>query len=274
MKRFTYIYIILILVGGFSCSKNNHDTKQNSISSFQNEDIDISNEIIGKANWNKLKKDTVPFIPDQFLEFQKNSNGFCLVYGSLSKKQIALTFDDGPTDVSLQIIELLNKHKAKATFFWVGEKIKHNQKVIDSATNSGHLITNHSWDQKNGISFSNDFLWKTQVEKCTNEFTKHGISDAKYYRPPFGSISQEQIDFLASKNIKTVLWSITTSDWDKTKNKEGFMFNKFKEELHNGAIVLMHDFDFGNLKAKLKDLEKMLIYGRENGFEFVTINKI
>jgi peptidoglycan/xylan/chitin deacetylase (PgdA/CDA1 family) len=274
MKLFKSISVFLILVGCFSCSKTKHDEIKQEKQAFNTDfsDRKVESDVIDGLKFkNIVDNDSLLRIPEKFLEFQKNSNGFCLIKGQSDKKQIAFTFDDGPTEVSLQIIELLDKYQAKATFFWVGEKMKNNKSVIDLALKKGHLIANHSWNQPNGISFSNELLWESQVEKSMLEFTKFGIQNHTYYRPPFGAISQNQIDFLASKNVKTVLWSITTSDWDKSKNAEGMMFSKFKKELHKGAIVLLHDFDFGNLEAKLSDLENMLSYAKENGYQFVTI---
>jgi peptidoglycan/xylan/chitin deacetylase (PgdA/CDA1 family) len=63
-------------------------------------------------------------------------------------------------------------------------------------------------------------------------------------------------------------------DWDPNQNQEGEMFEKFKNNLHNGAIVLLHDFDFGNINAKLKDLEQMIIYGKTKGYDFVNVQNI
>jgi peptidoglycan/xylan/chitin deacetylase (PgdA/CDA1 family) len=223
---------------------------------------------------NLTKKDSVPSIPDSFLELQKNSKGYCLVKGSGTHKEIALTFDDGPTEVSLKIIKILNKYNAKATFFWVGERIKGNEKIIQQAKESGHLIANHSWNHENGYTFSNQLLWESQVEKTQKEFSDFGIKKCTFYRPPFGAVTQEQIDFLATKNIKTVLWSITSMDWDPKENHEGQMFQKFKDQFHPGAIVLFHDYDYGNLDAKLKDLENILEYGKSQGYQFVTVDKL
>ena len=220
------------------------------------------------------KKDSISNIPASFLALQKNSKGFCLVKGNNASKQIALTFDDGPTEVSQKIIELLNKFDAKATFFWMGERIKNNEHLIQMAKESGHLIANHSWNHENGYSFTNQFLWESQIENTLKEFSKYGINDAKFYRPPYGAITQEQIDFLATKNIKTVLWSITTDDWDPNENKDNQMFQKFKDNLHPGAIVLLHDADFGNVESKFKDVEKILKYGKSRGYQFVTLTEL
>lgn len=221
-----------------------------------------------------IKKDSISNIPRSFLEFQKNSNGYCIVKGNATSKQIALTFDDGPSEVSQKIIEILNRFDAKATFFWVGERIKDKEHLIQIAKESGHLIANHSWNHANGYSFSNQFLWESQVQKTLQEFSKYGINDTIFYRPPFGAITQEQIHFLATKNIKTVLWSISTMDWDSDENKEGQMFQKFKDYLHPGAVILLHDYDFGNLDAKLKDLEKMIKLGKSMGYKFVSLTEL
>lgn len=218
--------------------------------------------------------DSLPLIPKLFLEHQTKSKGFCIVQGDTSKKQVALTFDDGPTNLSKEIIEILNKYDAKGTFFWLGKNLKEKKTIINQAKKGGHLIANHSWDHQNGWEISKEDLWHDQIEKTFKQLELNGVSNPKYYRPPFGAITQDQIDFLAKKGIKTVLWSITTMDWDKTQNSEEEMFHKFKDYLHNGAVVLLHDFDFGNSSAKLKALEQILIYGKSIGYNFVTIDDI
>lgn len=259
MKTFSF-FILLFLF--FMNNQNNRELDYN-----QKYDSNFKED-------NLIKNDSISNIPAHFLEFQKNSKGYCLVKGNSKTKHIALTFDDGPTEVSQKIIKILNKYNAQATFFWVGERIKNNESIIQFAKENDHLIANHSWNHENAYSFSNQLLWESQVDKTLKEFSDYGINDVTFYRPPFGAITQKQIDFLATKNIKTVLWSITTNDWDPEKNGDGEMFQKFKENLHPGAIVLMHDFDYGNLDSKLKDLENMLEYGRSKGYKFVTVAEL
>lgn len=218
--------------------------------------------------------DSLNLIPKLFLEHQSKSNGNCIVKGDASSQKIALTFDDGPTELSNEIIAILNAYNAKGTFFWLGENLDQNRETIEFAQDNAHLIANHSWDHENGWEMKKEELWKSQVEKTNQKFIQVGIEKPTYFRPAFGAIHQEQIDFLAQKGIKTVLWSITTEDWDPNQNKEGEMFQKFKDHLHNGAIVLMHDKDYGHKEAKLKDLKSILEYGKSKGFEFVTIEEI
>lgn len=230
--------------------------------------------IVGtNSNVSTQQVDSLPLIPKSFLEQEALSHGNCLVRGKNGNKVVALTFDDGPTELTNDILAILDKHCAKATFFWLGKNLSNKVDIIKKAKENGHLIANHSWDHTNGTNLNNSELWENQVWRTFVELKKFGIQ-SNYYRPPFGGITQEQIDFLGNKDIKTVLWSITTMDWDKTQNDYKDIAGKFKLYLHKGAIVLLHDYDFGKSDQKLKALEKIIEYGKSQGYSFVTIENI
>ena len=208
---------------------------------------------------NQQRLDSLPLIPKLFLEQEMNSAGYCLVKGKANRKVVALTFDDGPTDLTNDILTVLDKYDVKATFFWLGKNLSNNVDVIKKTKDSGHIIANHSWDHTNGADLYNSELWETQVSKTFMELKNFGIQ-SNYFRPPFGGITQAQIDFLGGKGITTVLWSITSMDWDNSQNNEVDLLKKFKHYLHEEAIVLFHDYDFGKSNEKLNALEKMIIW--------------
>lgn len=112
------------------------------------------------------------------------------------------------------------------------------------------------------------------VKKTFKELKTVAGIRSNYYRPPYGAITQKQVDFFGHKGITTVLWSITTMDWDPTQNDGNRMLKTFTTNLHPGAIVLMHDKDFGKSDQKLAALDKMILYGKSQGYTFVTIEKI
>jgi len=197
-----------------------------------------------------------------------------LVRGKKGKKIVALTFDDGPTNLSIKILDVLNKNKVKATFFWQGNNLAENTQIIEKAKKSGHQIANHSWDHTNGYNLDENVVWEQQVLRTNNELKKVAGVQSNYFRPPYGGITQNQIHFLGTKGITTVLWSLTTMDWDKTQNNGIDLENKFASYLHPGAIVLMHDQDFGKAEEMLVALEKMILYGKSQGYTFVTIEKM
>lgn len=218
--------------------------------------------------------DSLPLIPKQFLEQEVNSAGNCLVRGKSNRKVVALTFDDGPTNLSSKILDVLNKNGVKATFFWLGKNLASNRQIIEKAKKNGHQIANHSWDHTNGYNLDENVIWEQQVTRTIEELKTVAGVQSNYYRPPFGGITQKQIDMLGTKGITTVLWSLTTMDWDKTQNDGIDLENKFKNYLHPGAIVLMHDYDFGKSEQMLIALEKMILYGKSQGYKFVTIENI
>jgi peptidoglycan/xylan/chitin deacetylase (PgdA/CDA1 family) len=223
---------------------------------------------------NRQKIDSIPLIPKRFLEQEAASFGHCLVRGKTSRKVVALTFDDGPTNLSNRILDVLDKNGVKATFFWLGNNLAGNSDIIEKAKKNKHQIANHSWDHTNGYNLDENVIWEQQVIRTIQELKTVAGIRSNYYRPPFGGITQKQIDFLASKGITTVLWSLTTMDWDPTQNNGIDIENKFKYYLHPGAIVLMHDQDFGKSEEMLIALEKMILYGKSQGYTFVTIENI
>lgn len=230
------------------------------------------NKISSKATTEKL--DSLPYIPRHFLEQEKVSNGHCLVRVKKGSKVVALTFDDGPTTLSNKILDVLNKNSVKATFFWQGNNLAGNTEIIEKAKKSGHQIANHSWDHPNGYYLDETIVWEQQVLRTINELKSVAGVQTNYYRPPFGGITQKQIDFLANKGITTVLWSLTTMDWDSTQNNGVDLEHKFKSNLHPGAIVLLHDYDFGKSEEMLLALEKMILYGKSQSYTFVTVEQL
>ena len=183
-------------------------------------------KISGKATSEKL--DSLPLIHKHFFEQEKLSNGYCLLRGKNGNKVVALTFDDGPTALSNKILDVLNKNSIKATFFWLGKNLADNREIIKKAKKDGHQIANHSWDHTNGYNLDENVVWEQQVLRTNAALKKVAGVQSSYYRPPFDGITQKQIDFLASKGITTVLWSLTTMDWDKTQNDGIDLENKLK----------------------------------------------
>lgn len=228
-------------------------------------------KIVSNSTTEKL--DSLPLIPRHFLEQEKVSKGYCLVKGKKGTKAVALTFDDGPTDVSNKILDVLHRNDVKATFFWLGKNLADNTEIVQKAKKNQHQIANHSWDHTNGWNLDENVIWEQQVARTIAALKKIGVT-SKFYRPPYGGITQKQIDFLANKGITTVLWSLTTMDWDKTQNDGVDLEHKFKSYLHPGAIVLLHDYDFGKSEEMLLALEHMILYGKSQGYTFVTVEQL
>lgn len=185
-------------------------------------------------------------------------------------KLIALTFDDGPSIYTTQILDLLAQYKIPASFFWMGKNMQTNQSIMVRALAEGHTLANHSWSHPHGGALTNDDLWQTQILKTNELFeTMLGISP-RFYRPPYGEITDEQLAFLDEKDMKVILWSVDTRDWNSpivtVENISDVMINN----LHPEVINLMHDAG-GNRKNTVDALPAVIDYYRSQGYRFVNL---
>lgn len=185
--------------------------------------------------------------------------------GDPNAKRIALTFDDGPhPKVTEQILNTLDKYHAKATFFMLGSRVKHYPNIARDVLARGHEIGNHSWNHP--------VLTKMPMEQVLKEYTSTAneielaISQgATVFRPPYGATND---DINAKIPVPVVLWSIDTLDW-KHRNSQ-LLLTYIKKNMHNNAIVLMHDIH----QSTADGLDAVLAYLQSEGYEFVTVSEI
>ncbi len=185
--------------------------------------------------------------------------------GDPNQKRIALTFDDGPhPKVTEQILDTLDKYHAKATFFMLGSRVQYYPDIARDVLTRGHEIGNHSWNHP--------VLTKLSLESAVNQYTSTDAEIEKainqkptVFRPPYGA-TNDTIN--AQIPIPVVLWSIDTLDW-KHRNAQQLLPN-VKNNLHNNAIVLMHDIH----QSTADGLDAVLAYLQGQGYEFVTVSEI
>lgn len=191
------------------------------------------------------------------------------------EKIAALTFDDGPSEMSDDILDLLARHGVKATFFWQGNNLADHQEIVRRAIAEGHTVAQHSWDHPHVAQFTPDTLLRTQILPTNRAFQELFGRTPKFYRPPFGEINPEQLDAISRQGLQTVGWSITSLDWDNQRNSANEMADRVLSELHPGAIILMHDYQRPYQgRAILEAIEDILVVGRQRGFRWVSLSEI
>lgn len=180
-------------------------------------------------------------------------------------KRIALTFDDGPhPKVTEGILDILDKYQAKATFFMLGSRVQYYPDIAKDVLARGHEVGNHTWNHS--------VLTKLSTEQVSKEYTSTvgAITQAigqgpTVFRPPYGATNDSVNGQIP---VPVVLWSIDTMDW-KHRNAQQLL-PYVQNNLHNNAIVLMHDIH----QSTADGLDSVLAYLQSQGYEFVTVSEI
>lgn len=180
-------------------------------------------------------------------------------------KYVALTFDDGPDPTTTpQVLEILSRYNAKATFFVVGRSIYGNEQILQDTLAQGHEIGNHSWSHPQLSSLSMDAL-HTELND-----TSQAIFDATgrwptVFRPPYGATNET---VRGATDMFEVLWDVDSLDW-KSKNTPAIL-QDVQEQTTDGSVILMHDIHQTTVDA----LPTVMDYLASQGYQFVTVSEL
>ena len=146
---------------------------------------------------------------------------------------VYLTFDDGPTpDVTGQILDILKKYDARATFFCIGRNAERNPLLYNRIISEGHAVGNHTYSHLNGL--------KTKNNDYYNDIRlAQSITPSDLFRPPYGMIRPSQINYLR-KLYTIIMWDIMSYDYDPGVSKEKCLANVLTT-VRPGSIVVFHD---------------------------------
>lgn len=189
------------------------------------------------------------------------------------EKILYLTFDAGYENGNTPaILDALKKHHAPAAFFVVGNFLKDNPDLIKRMISEGHIIGNHTMTHPDmsQISSSDSFQKELQeVEALYKEIT--GQPMPKFYRPPRGIYSTQNLSMAKELGYSTFFWSLAYVDWiqDQQPSKEE-AFQKLLPRIHPGAVVLLHNTSSTNALI----LDELLTKWEEMGYHFSSLDKL
>jgi peptidoglycan/xylan/chitin deacetylase (PgdA/CDA1 family) len=194
--------------------------------------------------------------------------------GNPSKKQIALTFDDGPDDhYTPQILDILKTKGVKATFFIVGQEAKNHPDMLRRIFREGHALGNHSWDHPKLPHLSASQLIE-EVQSTEAEIYKITGRKPDLFRPPYGLAATWQLSVLRDLGYRVIKWSVDTNDWQRLSDEQ--ILSNVQKEVSPGGIILQHDFGGspGALDGTVKALPQIIDQLRARGYEFVTVQTL
>lgn len=182
-------------------------------------------------------------VPDAEFSFIKNYDCF---YANENVKDddrvIYLTFDAGYDNGNVErIVDILNERGAKGAFFVLSHFIEANPEVVKKLKEGGHLICNHTASHHDMSKVTDIESFSNELKKLEDVCRENGVECAKYYRPPEGKFSEENLRFADELGYKTVLWSFAYCDWDNNSQPQPeASIEKIMSNTHNGEIILLH----------------------------------
>ncbi|WP_157405137.1 polysaccharide deacetylase family protein [Actinopolyspora halophila] len=178
-------------------------------------------------------------------------------------KPLYLTFDDGPSNATDEILTVLNGNDVRATFFTLGENLAENHELAQRMLAEGHVVATHTWNHRNLTKLSPAEL-DSQLRRSVNEGRAVG-SDSDCIRPPYGATNDAVQDALAEHDLRSVLWNVDPKDW-KRPDAEA-LADRLVETAYPRAVVLLHDGG-GNREKTIQALRTALPELRAKGYEF------
>ena len=193
--------------------------------------------------------------------------------GNTAEKKIYLTFDAGyENGVTEKILDVLKKHQVSAAFFLVGNYLEQNPELVKRMVSEGHTVGNHTYHHYDMSKISDEASFRQELESLEELYQQvTGEEMEKFYRPPQGCYSEENLKMAGDMGYHTVFWSLAYVDWINDKQPTAQeAFSKLIPRIHNGAVVLLHSTSATNGEI----LDELLSRWKEMGYTFGTVGEL
>lgn len=180
------------------------------------------------------------------------------------RPMIALTFDDGPGKYTGELLDILEKYDARATFFMVGKNIKYYPKAIKRMKDMGCEYGNHTMSHKDLTKLKKKGI-VSQLAKADKELVKVSGESMYLVRPPYGAVGEK---VRRNADGPLIMWSMDTLDW---KRKNAKKISKYVlKHVEDGEIILLHDIHKETVDAVRIMLPKLI----KKGYQIVTVSEM
>jgi peptidoglycan/xylan/chitin deacetylase (PgdA/CDA1 family) len=186
----------------------------------------------------------------------------------IKEKKVAISFDDGPVENTLEILKVLEKYKVKAGFFCIGKNIKEHPDIFKRIIEENHLVGNHTYSHTRKMGALSVSRIICEIEMCNKIAEETAGIKMELFRPPFGVVNPKIQSALQKTGMKSIGWSIRS--FDAVLPSETIILNRVIKRLKPGAVILLHD----NNAKTVNILEQLLLFLKNNQYEVVRPDKL
>ncbi|GMK40330.1 hypothetical protein PCCS19_33860 [Paenibacillus sp. CCS19] len=189
---------------------------------------------------------------------QLKSDGYTY---SLAKGYVALTFDDGPSAYTKQIVDILKDNEVAGTFLFIGKNASHNRDAVRYAAEQGMSVGNHSWDHSK-LTKLGDKAKLANITQTNDELTGDGAKQVTLFRPPYGLINSALAAQVKKQKMKVLMWNRDPEDWNADTRDE--ILDYFEKVNPSGGIYVLHE-----KKHTVEALPAIIEYLKKKQLKFV-----
>ncbi len=188
-------------------------------------------------------------------------------------KNLALTFDDGPNDPhTLRLLDVLAKHKIRATFFLIGRYVKQRPDIVREIVQRGHVIGNHTFTHPRLI-FLPLARVRQEILQCGEAISDAVGEHSNLFRPPWGGRRPGTFALVRQLGLEPIMWNVTGYDWNAPSIE--YIEGKVTSKVRGGDLILLHDGGhaaFGTDRSNtVEAVDWLLTRYQSEGYEFVTV---
>ena len=185
------------------------------------------------------------------------------------KKEIAISFDDGPAaNYTPEILQLLQKQNVKASFFCIGNRIAGNENIIEQIKSGGHIIGNHSYSHHFWFDLFTSKKMLNDLKQMDDELERVIGVKPKLFRPPYGVTNPNLKKAIIKGGYIPVGWSARSMDTVAKDEKK--LLDKVNNAIKPGAVFLFHD----TCKITLNILPSFIEEVKKKGYQVVPLDKL
>ncbi len=183
-------------------------------------------------------------------------------------KKISLSFDVawGSNNID-EILNILDKHNAKATFFLVGSWVDDNEELVKKIHSKGHELGNHSNTHSNTTVLSDEDTLK-EIQLTADKIQKITDEDVTLYRPPFGEVDDKTMEICKSLGYQVIKWDIDSLDWKEIGTQH--VIDRVIRNSEPGSIVLFH----ANVNGINYYLDDILTKLKQDNYDVVSVSEL
>lgn len=189
------------------------------------------------------------------------------------EKVLYLTFDAGyENGYTKEILDILKKQDVPAAFFLVGSYLERNADLVRRMVKDGHIVGNHTMNHPDMSKVPSREAFEKELQAVETLYTDiTGQTLPKFYRPPQGLYSGENLEMAQKMGYHTVFWSLAYADWDnKNQPDPDVAVEKLNRRIHDGAVILLHSTS----KTNAEILDRLITGWKDMGYRFAPLTEL